>query len=162
MWTDDVKIKEECGVFGAYRTEEPAMLAYFGLHALQHRGQEGAGIACADGEQIICRKGCGLLTDVFRPQDLEELQGHSCIGHVRYATAGGGELENVQPLVARSHMGSVAVVHNGQIVNWKAGAAFSGAPATARSSSTSFKGGRAPCWKRSRPPACGWTALSAS
>lgn len=120
MWTDDVKIKEECGVFGAYRTEEPAMLAYFGLHALQHRGQEGAGIACADGEQIICRKGCGLLTDVFRPQDLEELQGHSCIGHVRYATAGGGELENVQPLVARSHMGSVAVVHNGQIVNARA------------------------------------------
>ena len=111
------EIHEECGVFGVYRQEEAAMLTYFGLHALQHRGQEGAGIACADDRDIVCRKGCGLLTEVFHSGNLEDLQGHSCIGHVRYATAGGSELENVQPLVARSFLGSVAVVHNGQIVN---------------------------------------------
>ena len=111
------KINEECGVFGVYREEEAPLLTYFGLHALQHRGQEGAGIACADGRDITCRKGCDLLTEVFRHETLEELKGHSCIGHVRYATAGGNELENVQPLAARSYHGCVAVVHNGQIVN---------------------------------------------
>lgn len=111
------KINEECGVFGVYREEEASLLTYFGLHALQHRGQEGAGIACADGREITCRKGCGLLTEIFHTENLAELRGHSCIGHVRYATAGGNELENVQPLVARSYLGSVAVVHNGQIVN---------------------------------------------
>ena len=77
------EIHEECGVFGVYRQEEAAMLTYFGLHALQHRGQEGAGIACADDRDIVCRKGCGLLTEVFHSGNLEDLQGHSCIGHVR-------------------------------------------------------------------------------
>ena len=105
------KINEECGVFGVYREEEAPLLTYFGLHALQHRGQEGAGIACADGRDITCRKGCGLLTEVFRHETLEELKGHSCIGHVRYATAGGNELENVQPLAARSYLGCVAVAY---------------------------------------------------
>ena len=85
------KINEECGVFGVYREEEAPLLTYFGLHALQHRGQEGAGIACADGREITCRKGCGLLTEVFHTENLAELRGHSCIGHVRYATAGGNE-----------------------------------------------------------------------
>ena len=62
------EIHEECGVFGVYRQEEAALLTYFGLHALQHRGQEGAGIACADDRDIVCRKGCGLLTEVFHPR----------------------------------------------------------------------------------------------
>lgn len=111
------QLHEECGVFGAYAQPDAAHLVYLGLHALQHRGQEGAGIAAADGESVRCRKGKGLLTEVFCPQDIAELPGGNAIGHVRYGTAGGGELENVQPIVARAKIGTLAVAHNGQIVN---------------------------------------------
>ena len=111
------EIKEECGVFGVYHQEGAASLTYFGLHALQHRGQEGAGIASSDGERLYCHKGKGLLTEAFCHQDLEGLPGINSIGHVRYSTAGGNEIENVQPIVARARIGSIAVVHNGQIVN---------------------------------------------
>lgn len=111
------EIREECGVFGIYSHPEAASLSYFGLHALQHRGQEGAGIAVADGCTIRCHKGRGLLTDAFQPGDLKNLPGCNAIGHVRYGTNGGDEIENVQPMVARAAIGSIAVVHNGQIVN---------------------------------------------
>lgn len=110
--------KEECGVFGVWGRPEAAQLTYLGLHALQHRGQEGAGIASADGTRIVCRKGKGLLSEVFpHALDAPLLAGRHSIGHVRYATAGGDELENVQPMLVRARLGSIAVAHNGQIVN---------------------------------------------
>ena len=111
------ELKEKCGVFGVYHQPEAARLAYFGLHALQHRGQEGGGIAVSDGDTLRCRKGKGLLTDIFCPDDLTALTGCNAIGHVRYGTAGGDELENVQPILARAKIGCIAAAHNGQIVN---------------------------------------------
>lgn len=111
------KINEECGVFGAYQVEDAASAVYFGLHSLQHRGQEGAGIAVADGETIMLHKGAGLVTEVLDAASLRQLHGVHGIGHVRYATEGGAELENIQPLIARAQIGSLAVCHNGQIVN---------------------------------------------
>lgn len=111
------ELHEECGVFGVFHHPQAAQLTYFGLHALQHRGQEGAGIAAADGRDIRCHKGKGLLTEAFRPGDLDALPGGSAVGHVRYGTAGGSELQNIQPLVARGRIGCLAAVHNGQIIN---------------------------------------------
>ena len=114
----DKGLHEECGVFGVYRQSDAAHLTYFGLHALQHRGQEGAGIAVADGKTVRCRKGKGLLGDVFGRNDLDGMTGKNAIGHVRYGTAGGGEVENVQPIVSRlANGGALAVAHNGQIAN---------------------------------------------
>lgn len=80
------ELHEECGVFGVFQHPQAAQLTYFGLHALQHRGQEGAGIAAADGQGIRCHKGKGLLTEAFRPGDLEPLAGSCAVGHVRYGT----------------------------------------------------------------------------
>ena len=111
------ELHEECGVFGVYNHPDAPSLAYFGLHALQHRGQEGAGIAVSNGSTVSCRKGHGLVTEVFSSDELEQLSGCNSIGHVRYSTSGGSELENVQPIVARSKIGCIAVAHNGQIVN---------------------------------------------
>lgn len=111
------ELHEECGVFGIYAQPEAAHLTYLGLHALQHRGQEGAGIAAADGAAVRCRKGKGLLTEAVGPADIAALPGHNAVGHVRYGTAGGDEIENVQPIVARAKIGALAVCHNGQIVN---------------------------------------------
>lgn len=113
------EINEECGVFGVYQTEDSASLTYFGLHALQHRGQEGCGIASSDGETVVCLKGRGLITEVFNSDNLNKIEGLSAIGHVRYSTAGGNIIENVQPLMVRAHTGEFAVCHNGQIVNAK-------------------------------------------
>ncbi len=111
------KINEECGVFGAYQVEDAASAVYFGLHSLQHRGQEGAGIAVSDGKAIALHKGAGLVTEVMDAAHLRQLGGVHGIGHVRYATEGGAEPENIQPLIARAQIGSLAVCHNGQIVN---------------------------------------------
>lgn len=113
------KINEECGVFGVYNVSDnaAASLSYFGLHALQHRGQEAAGIAASDNQNIECYKGKGLLTEVFNNQIIEKLGGRHALGHVRYATAGGNEIENVQPIMVRAHTGHFGVVHNGNIVN---------------------------------------------
>lgn len=114
------KINEECGVFGVYNVSDQASsLAYFGLHALQHRGQEAAGIAASDENEIKCYKGKGLLSEVFQPKILEELPGKHAIGHVRYSKADANQIENVQPIMVRAHMGHFAVAHNGQIVNAK-------------------------------------------
>lgn len=114
------KINEECGVFGIYNVSDAASsLAYFGLHALQHRGQEAAGIAASDGETIKCYKGKGLLAEVFNPAILEQLPGQHAVGHVRYSKADANQIENVQPIMVRAHMGHFAVAHNGQIVNAK-------------------------------------------
>ena len=111
------KIHEECGVFGVYHVSSAASLSYFGLHALQHRGQEAAGIATSDGQNIKCIKGKGLITEVFNTETINKMDGIHAIGHVRYSTDGGNEIENVQPIMVRAHTGHFGAVHNGQIVN---------------------------------------------
>lgn len=110
-------LNEECGVFGIWGHPDAAKITYYGLHSLQHRGQEGAGIVVTDGESLHGIKGEGLVTEVFTEGKIEKLEGQSAIGHVRYATAGGGGVENVQPLLFHSQNGSLALAHNGNIVN---------------------------------------------
>ena len=108
---------EECGVFGIHGHPEASNLAYLGLYALQHRGQESAGIASTDGEKIIFHKEMGLVADIFSEEILSRLPGHMAIGHVRYSTTGSSELKNAQPLVVDFESGSIAVAHNGNLVN---------------------------------------------
>lgn len=110
-------LNEECGVFGIWGHKEAAQLSYYGLHALQHRGQEGAGIVTTDGQQLRAVKGEGLVNDVFNEEKLRTATGHAAIAHARYATAGGNGIENVQPLLFRSSTGSLAIAHNGNLVN---------------------------------------------
>ncbi|AQQ52437.1 amidophosphoribosyltransferase [Planococcus lenghuensis] len=110
-------LNEECGVFGIWGHEQASQIAYYGLHALQHRGQEGAGIVGTDGETLKAQKGEGLVNEVFTLEKLAEMKGHAAIGHVRYATAGGGGIQNVQPLLFNSSTGSLAITHNGNLVN---------------------------------------------
>ena len=104
-------------MFGVYHVSSAASLSYFGLHALQHRGQEAAGIATSDGQNIKCIKGKGLITEVFNTETINKMDGIHAIGHVRYSTDGGNEIENVQPIMVRAHTGHFGAVHNGQIVN---------------------------------------------
>ncbi|MFZ4453480.1 amidophosphoribosyltransferase [Salibacterium aidingense] len=110
-------LNEECGVFALWGHKEAAQLAYYGLHSMQHRGQEGAGIVVSDEEKLLIHKGLGLVNDAFKEGNLEELEGHAALGHVRYATAGGGGLDNCQPLMFRSQTDSLAIAHNGNLVN---------------------------------------------
>ena len=110
-------LNEECGIFGVWGHHKAAQMTYYGLHSLQHRGQEGTGIVVSDGESLKGLKGEGLVTEVFKQDKLEDLIGHAAIGHVRYATAGGGGYENVQPLLFNSQEGSLALAHNGNLVN---------------------------------------------
>jgi amidophosphoribosyltransferase len=109
--------REECGVVGVYNRAEAANLVYLGLYALQHRGQEGAGIASADGDGLISHRGLGLVADVFAEDIVRRLGGNSAIGHNRYSTAGQTLLRNTQPFVAEYALGSLAVSHNGNFVN---------------------------------------------
>ncbi|MGL4254641.1 MAG: amidophosphoribosyltransferase [Fusobacteriaceae bacterium] len=111
------KINEECGVFGVFNLDEASRLTYYGLHSLQHRGQEGVGIATSTGSEIKRFRGEGLVTEIFNNEKLETLPGNMAIGHVRYATFGGGGIDNVQPLLIRSHTGDFVIAHNGNIVN---------------------------------------------
>jgi len=111
------KLHDECGIFGIFGNPEAANLAYLGLHALQHRGQEGAGIAASDGSSLRLQKELGLVSDVFDAGRLAGLPGHIAIGHVRYGTAGGREVSNVQPFVASCAGQRIAVAHNGNLVN---------------------------------------------
>ena len=114
----DRELHEECGVFGVFGVPDAASLSYYGLHALQHRGQEGAGIVAVDEGGIFRRiKGSGLVTEVFDEAKLATLKGNTAIGHVRYTTAGGGGIENVQPFLFRHNTGDFALAHNGNIVN---------------------------------------------
>jgi amidophosphoribosyltransferase len=108
---------EECGVFGIHGHPEAANMAYLGLYALQHRGQESAGIACSDGEVITFHKEMGLVADIFSEEILSRLPGSNAIGHVRYSTTGSSELKNSQPVVVDFESGSIAVAHNGNLVN---------------------------------------------
>ena len=113
---------EECGVFGAYDLDgrDVAASIYYGLFALQHRGQESCGIAVTDtfGERkVLSRKGLGLVNDVFDEEELSKLKGNLGVGHVRYSTAGGTRVENAQPLVINYVKGTLAIAHNGNLVN---------------------------------------------
>ncbi len=106
-----------CGVFGIYGHAEAANLTYLGLHALQHRGQESAGIATSDGQQLSLHRGMGQVIDVFQPRQLKKLVGTHAIGHVRYSTAGGSFLKNAQPLAVDYRHGQIAIAHNGNLTN---------------------------------------------
>ncbi len=110
-------IHEECGIFGVYGHPEASNLTYLGLHALQHRGQEGAGISSSDGKQIYTEKAMGLVTDIFTDRRLKRLPGYIAIGHNRYSTTGSSSLKNVQPIVANFSLGTIAIAHNGNLVN---------------------------------------------
>lgn len=108
-----------CAIVGVAGTDEASYLAYLGLHALQHRGQEGAGIASTDGEDFKCLRRPGLVTEIFQNGSLSTLKGYAAIGHTRYSTSGGDTACNLQPLTMRSRMGWVAVAHNGNLTNAK-------------------------------------------
>ena len=111
-------IHEECGIFGVWGHPDAARLTYFGLHALQHRGQEGAGIVSNDHGHLIGHRGLGLLTQVFSDErEIQRLRGDRAIGHVRYATAGSGSTDNIQPFIFRFSDGDMALAHNGNLTN---------------------------------------------
>ncbi|RJX21924.1 MAG: amidophosphoribosyltransferase [Desulforudis sp.] len=118
MSFDRDKPREHCGVFGIYGPGlDVARLAFYGLYALQHRGQESAGIATADGSQIHLHKGMGLVPDVFNESVISKLKGHSTIGHVRYSTTGSSLAVNAQPLVFSYAGGRIGLAHNGNLTN---------------------------------------------
>src|SRR5574344_641456 len=143
---EEDKLRDECGVVGVYLNTKKAdgtandadaknskheyvayssadfnaaTQVYYALYALQHRGQDSAGIAVSTGDEIKMHKGMGTAAEVFKPEDLLALQGHIAVGHVRYATAGSCTLENAQPLVQNSKLGGLALAHNGQLVNYE-------------------------------------------
>ncbi len=116
--TDADHFHEECGVFGVFGHPDAAALTALGLHALQHRGQEAAGIVAYDGEQFSAHRGMGLVSDNFSSKEvIERLRGHAAIGHVRYATTGEVVMRNVQPLFADFEFGGLAICHNGNLTN---------------------------------------------
>lgn len=110
-------IKESCGLFGVYGNTEAARLVYMGLYSLQHRGEESAGIASFDGEELYAHKGMGLVSEVFDEERIARLKGNIAIGHVRYSTTGSTTLSNAQPVVVDYSRGTVAIGHNGNLVN---------------------------------------------
>lgn len=117
---DEDKLHEECGVFGVFLEDDEknaAPLVYYGLLALQHRGQESAGIAVIKNKAMECRRGMGLVSDVFTSDILEQLNGPAALGHVRYSTKGAVDAENSQPFVSRFKLGSIAMAHNGGLTN---------------------------------------------
>ena len=109
--------RDECGVFGIYGGKDPAYMTFLGLYALQHRGQESAGIAVSDGSNVILYKDEGLVSQVFDDETVKNLTGHIAIGHVRYSTMGESSLVNAQPLLVRFAKGTLALAHNGNLVN---------------------------------------------
>ncbi|MGH7901181.1 MAG: amidophosphoribosyltransferase [Thermodesulfobacteriota bacterium] len=111
------KLKEECGVFGIFGHSEAANLTYLGLHALQHRGQESAGITTSDGQKLYTHREMGLVSDVFTEESISNLPGKNAIGHVRYSTTGSSHRKNSQPLVITYSRGQLAIAHNGNLTN---------------------------------------------
>lgn len=110
-------MNEECGIFGIWGHPEAVQITYYGLHSLQHRGQESAGMVITDGEKISQYKGDGLVTEVFTPETVNKLSGKAAVGHVRFTTKKDRGFENIQPLFFRSQKTSLALAHNGSIVN---------------------------------------------
>ncbi|MHC4871237.1 MAG: amidophosphoribosyltransferase [Planctomycetota bacterium] len=113
------KPREECGIVGVYNIKDAAEVSYLCLHALQHRGQESAGIVVSDGKNVRSRKGMGLLSNIFADYDLGKLEGHNATGHVRYSTTGASKPQNTQPLVLDYSEGLIVVAHNGNLTNAK-------------------------------------------
>ncbi len=109
------KFREECGVFGIFGNEEAARLTYLGLYALQHRGQESAGIVSSDGERLFAERGMGHVSDIFNEDHLARLSGSSAIGHVRYSTAGKVSIDEAQPFSVKCSFGQIALCHNGNL-----------------------------------------------
>ncbi|MCB6555649.1 amidophosphoribosyltransferase [Erysipelatoclostridium ramosum] len=116
MFSKDRELHEECGVFAVCGYENAAAMCYYGLHSLQHRGQEAAGIVVKNKEALSIQKGEGLVTEVFDQDKISKMKGDHAIGHVRYSTAGGGGIANVQPLLFRTLNGSLGIAHNGAYV----------------------------------------------
>ena len=117
-WLEEDKLREECGVFGIFNHADASAVTVLGLHALQHRGQEAAGIVTFDGEQYHSERRLGLVSEHFTKQPVvDRLQGRYAIGHVRYATQGKTILRNVQPLFAELASGGFALAHNGNLTN---------------------------------------------
>jgi amidophosphoribosyltransferase len=114
---EDDHFHDQCGVFGIYGHGEASNITYLGLHALQHRGQESAGIVTSDGQQLYAHRAMGLVQDAFNADQLQKLPGRSAIGHVRYSTSGGSHLRNAQPFAVDYAKGSLAVCHNGNLTN---------------------------------------------
>ncbi|HEY7412648.1 MAG TPA: amidophosphoribosyltransferase [Vicinamibacteria bacterium] len=114
---DDDRFHDRCGLFGIWGHPEAARLAYLGLYALQHRGQESAGIVSSDGQKLRLEKGMGLVNDVFTDARLDALPGDRAMGHVRYSTAGDTVAQNAQPIAIDCHRGPIALGHNGNLVN---------------------------------------------
>ena len=113
-------LNEECGVFGIWGHPDASRVTYFGLHSLQHRGQEGAGIVANNNGKLSGYRGLGLLSEVFKDErQLEKLSGQAAIGHVRYATAGNGSVDNIQPFLFKFYDGDMALAHNGNLTNAK-------------------------------------------
>ncbi len=108
-----------CGIFGIFNHSEASNIAYLGLHSLQHRGQESAGIVSTDGYSIYSHKQMGLVSDIFDEPTLEKLRGNAAIGHVRYSTAGSSDIKNAQPFVVEYSKGPLAIAHNGNLTNAK-------------------------------------------
>ncbi len=112
--------RECCGIMGVFGIDNAAELVYRGLYALQHRGQESAGIVASDGKRIQSKKGLGLLSEAIKPPELADLRGHIAVGHVRYSTSGSKRVQNIQPLVIEYANGIVAIAHNGNLTNARA------------------------------------------
>ena len=110
-------MKDECGVFGVFGHLEASELCYLGLYALQHRGQESAGIISSDNGDFYVVKDMGLVGEVFDANRLESLKGTAAIGHVRYSTTGSSHAHNIQPLYAKTGQGKLAIAHNGNLTN---------------------------------------------
>ncbi len=117
MGLDEQHWRDECGVVGIAAVDSAAELASLALHALQHRGQESAGITVADGHRLVTHKRMGLVADVFDEDTTRDLTGNYAIGHVRYSTSGSSHILNAQPLQVASHRGTVSIAHNGNLVN---------------------------------------------
>ena len=111
------KLHEECGVFGIFGHPEASKMAYLGLYALQHRGQESAGIAASNGERLVAVRAMGHVADAFSESELTHLEGRLAVGHVRYSTAGASKLVNAQPIVIDCQHGQLALCHNGNLVD---------------------------------------------
>src|SRR6516164_114702 len=111
------KLHEECGVTAIYGHPEASKLAYLSLYALQHRGQESAGIAASNGEKLQLHKAMGLVSDIFTADALQRIPGSLAIGHTRYSTSGDSALLNAQPIMIECNKGKMALAHNGNLVN---------------------------------------------
>src|SRR3974390_1964406 len=109
--------KHYCGVFGVYGHPNAAELTYYGLYALQHRGQESAGIVTCDGKQFRVHRGMGLVPQIFDGEILHDLVGNMAVGHTRYSTTGSSHLRNAQPLTVDCARGQIAIAHNGNLTN---------------------------------------------